>query len=285
MTYINISISCDNIQKGGNMKVFCTYNDDYKDLVIIHPNNGIIDGRTLLFDEEDTMEKSGYFSVKEDEIVCKFLNGTLDDENCMDVNFQRIKELVDFTLLSDNIELTTSQERYRNYLTTSTLDTSNDTFRAKNVYYINEGKMVTATTYEFSSYECFFIFLIQIMIKNNCRIYRCKNCGKYFIPKRSDAFYCNNPAPNNGKKTCVQKINYENSLKAQKTDLGQKFYKQIYNALKIKMERTPSRKDFKNNLENFIQEATEFKTEIKNGNKTKEDFVQWLTDFKNKMKQ
>lgn len=262
------------------MEIYCTYNNDFKDLVLIHPDNGIIDGRTLILDEDDTMLQSGHFSVAKDEIVCKFLNGTLDDENCKSVNYKKIKEIVDSTLLLDATKLN-SLERYRNLLNATTSNT-NDTFRAKNVYYMADDKLAFATTYAFPSYESFLIFILQIMIKNNCRIYRCKNCGRYFIPKRSDAYYCNNIAPYDERRTCMQKVNYENSLKAQKDDLEKKLHRQIYNALRNNVERNPDINGNKEKLENFIQESADFREDIKNGNKTKDDYVQWLINFKRK---
>ena len=137
-------------------------------------------------------------------------------------------------------------------------------------------------SYSFSSFSDVFKFLLSEMIKNNCKIKICNNCGKYFVPiKRSNTLYCNNVSPQDDTKTCGEYRKYIDYLKRTQNDEATKLYKQIYNKRANKVRRGGTIFN-KTHLYNFTEQARQWKTEIKAKRKTKEEYIAWLKEEKNK---
>lgn len=109
-------------------------------------------------------------------------------------------------------------------------------------------------------------------------IKRCKNCNKYFIPrKRNDAIYCDSRSPQDVTKTCKEygaQNAWLEKLKARDSYSG--LYRKVYMQKQMRMKRNPENSWAKTDFEEFRVNAREWKDDIKEGSKSEEDFISWL---------
>lgn len=127
-----------------------------------------------------------------------------------------------------------------------------------------------------------FVELGKIFEKK-IEIKRCGNCECFFIPeKRSDEIYCNNPSPQDVRKTCKQygseKLWYER-LKSNETA---KLSRNIYSAKRMLAVRNPDIEAYTKMFEYFKAERKKWESDLKNGTKTKEEYICWLNEMKKK---
>ncbi len=146
-----------------------------------------------------------------------------------------------------------------------------------NIFKVNKNKLDFFTAYELRNLEDFIVASMMELFKNKKRIKKCLNCNKYFIAGRSDTSYCNNPSPQNEKKTCSKFIadeKYQNNLAENDT---QSLYRKIYKRLNRDMQRN-NYGLFIKKFKDFTNEAKAKKQKIKNGEITEEEYFKWLKD-------
>jgi len=122
---------------------------------------------------------------------------------------------------------------------------------------------------------------LEEMINQNILIRKCKNCGKYFIPrKRSDAKYCDNPAPQAPDKTCKEyggRAAWEQTLR--ENDAAG-LYRKIYMARQMAAKRHPDEMEYQEAFEMFKAQSRGWKADVKSGLKTNSEYLAWLEAMK-----
>lgn len=144
--------------------------------------------------------------------------------------------------------------------------------------YYKEKKIKTFTTYEITEFEDFIVATLSEIFKRGKTIKKCKNCGKYFIPKRSDAQYCDNPSPQNPEKTCKEYAPSDALIQNKIFQLYRKIYKSLNGKKGYYCDDKALYKEHEENYTKFIRENNEQKKQIKCGKRTSEEYTQWLTE-------
>ncbi len=144
--------------------------------------------------------------------------------------------------------------------------------------YLKENKIKTFTTYEITELEDFVVATLSEIFKRGKTIKKCKNCGKYFIPKRSDALYCDNPSPQNPEKTCKEFAPSDALIQNKVFQLYRKIYKSLNGKKGYYHDDKELYKEHEENYTKFVKENNEQKEQMNYGNRTIEEYTQWLTD-------
>lgn len=135
-------------------------------------------------------------------------------------------------------------------------------------------------THIFHHISDMILFFLNEMVKRNCKVKMCPNCGRYFVPQnRSDEIYCKNISPQDSDKTCQEYAKYINYLTKSRTDEATKLYKQIYNAKANRFKRSGNRV-IKSDLDAFREKAKQWRNDIKNGTALEADYILWLKAVK-----
>lgn len=124
--------------------------------------------------------------------------------------------------------------------------------------------------------DCLYIELRE-MILRECRIKRCKNCGKYFIAAKNNMDYCRRPFGEDGK-TCYEAGYARTFLQSVRQDELLLAYTRAYKAHYARMA-TPRKKAANMTREEFdawYKEAKEKLALARQGNISAEDFMKWL---------
>lgn len=124
------------------------------------------------------------------------------------------------------------------------------------------------------------ISLFHLIQERNI-VKKCGNCGKFFVPLlRSDAIYCDRPAPQDALKTCKEYgskvLWYENVV----SDEALKLARNIYYAKKMLAKRNPDKPEYTEMFEYYKVERKKWEAEVRAGTKTREAFVAWLNQMK-----
>ena len=130
--------------------------------------------------------------------------------------------------------------------------------------------------YEFDSFLDAILFEIYNIINSNITIKLCKNCDKLFVPQRSDALYCDNPAPQNQRKTCKEYGGYIQRQTNIRSDISTQLYRRIYMRKQMQYKRNPNNSKIRQDYEAFKTNANDWKKRIKAGKATNDDFTEWL---------
>lgn len=120
------------------------------------------------------------------------------------------------------------------------------------------------------------------LFKRGMIIKQCKNCGKYFVPARSDALYCDNISPQDDSKTCKEYGAYEQYKKNIKSDEIRGLYRKIYMQKQMLSKRNIDIELYKIDFEKFKTDSKKWKNDVKNGIKTDYEFLTWLKNIKKK---
>lgn len=112
---------------------------------------------------------------------------------------------------------------------------------------------------------------------------KCKNCDKFFIPKRFDTKYCDTPNPENNNRTCKQQVKLKNQLKHVQAKLSTRMCRSIDQMFRQKLEFNsdmPERcEKMRNEYYEFSDRSKKFKQDIKSGYSTEQQFEEWLKRF------
>ena len=112
-------------------------------------------------------------------------------------------------------------------------------------------------------------------------IRKCQICGRHFVPaNRSDTLYCDNPSPENPKKTCKEYGRTELCYKKQKEDEIAHLARNIASAKSMLAKRNPDIPEYERSYRSFIEQRDNWKNAVENGEKTNDDFKEWLLEMK-----
>ena len=119
------------------------------------------------------------------------------------------------------------------------------------------------------------------MLETDRKIAKCKNCGRYFILKKSNTNYCNNPSPQNNNQTCSEYMKAKNYKERNDNNEIVKERKRAIDRTRISLKPVNLRseklqKDFKENMEKWKQEEKEKKKLYETGKIAKEEYLDWL---------
>lgn len=127
------------------------------------------------------------------------------------------------------------------------------------------------------------IMLVSLyhLIQEQMPIKKCGNCGKFFVPLlRSDAIYCDRPAPQDHKKTCKEyggrQAWYENMMNDDVT----KTARNIYYAKRMLAKRNPDKPEYAEMFDYYSVERKRWESAVQAGAKTREEFAEWLRKMK-----
>ena len=114
-------------------------------------------------------------------------------------------------------------------------------------------------------------------------INKCQNCGRYFAAyKRSDALYCDEPAPQNLNKTCKEFASQYLSYKRLKSDPIRYLHRKVYQQKEKRAMRNPNLEKYRIDFENFKIESKKKKKAVKNGILKEKEYLEWLNKEKAK---
>lgn len=137
---------------------------------------------------------------------------------------------------------------------------------------------VPFTTYKCNTVEDVCIASLHFLITHGYCVKKCENCGNYFVPKRSDAKYCDRASGYGSTCKAVGKN------KAYKFNTDNDELKSMLTA--VKMARYM--KAFRNKEDKYIQkeynalkkECSKKEKALKSGAITRSDFLAWLEENK-----
>lgn len=134
------------------------------------------------------------------------------------------------------------------------------------------------TTYDCETVEDACIASLHFITTHGYNIRKCKNCGKYFIPLRSDAIYCNRISPHNTRRTCKE----DGSLRAHENNIKEDPIKDLMkhkkNAKYMQMHRNRKDMDIQKNYEIWMDTLKQKKKDYESGAITAEQFTTWLSE-------
>ena len=143
--------------------------------------------------------------------------------------------------------------------------------------FFRENEIINFRKYKISDFEDFIVASLMELLKSKKNTKKCENCGKYYIPGRSDAMYCKNPSPQNSNKTCAEYCINDNYQKKLSVDETKKLSRKISQRLQKDKERNRRPREIAN-FENFKKENGEWKSKVKKGVETKENYFKWLKE-------
>jgi len=148
--------------------------------------------------------------------------------------FQCARNKKEFINFSIDVKQTYNLKRYNDYILV------NPEFEVK-----LEEKKSLQPGFEFNSFDDFFMFIFIELIKQNSFIKKCANCGKYFYPKyRSDKIYCENPSPQDTKRTCRDYAFAQKRSEQLKNNEAMGLYKKIFMQKQMAFKRNPTKPEY-----------------------------------------
>ena len=128
--------------------------------------------------------------------------------------------------------------------------------------------------FEIKNTENFINACLFDIISNKIPIRKCKNCSKYFISKRRDTMYCNNPSPQNHQKTCSVVRNHLNSTQLELNEKIRKKYEKFFNLCISKSKKQPEL--YNQILDNFKKEYHQKQEDIIYYRYKRSEMLKWL---------
>ncbi len=126
--------------------------------------------------------------------------------------------------------------------------------------------------------DCLYLELRELILRK-CKIKKCKNCGRYFVPKKSNIDYCQRIYTEDGK-TCAQVGYAQTFAKSVKSDELLLAYTRAYKAHYARMSK-PRKKAANMSREAFdawYAEAKQKLDQARNGTLDSEIFMRWLKE-------
>ncbi len=117
---------------------------------------------------------------------------------------------------------------------------------------------------------------------NNITICKCKNCGKYFIPKgstRKDVKYCDNPSPQNPNKRCIElgaSKMYRNSIKSDAILNEDYLFRQRFLNKIRRSNDTTVKKTLRNKLDTYKKEYSIIYEKYVEKEISEKDVISWI---------
>ena len=149
-------------------------------------------------------------------------------------------------------------------------------FSRRQLIYDPEGKRTFEDCFVSTFEECLFIELMEI-IRQHTRFKTCKNCGRLFIPKRSNMDYCSRIYTRDGK-TCAEVGYSQTFAKSVKNDKLLQAYTRAYKAHYARMTKPRKRAAnmTREAFEAWQREARLKLDEARAGKLASDEFEAWL---------
>ena len=159
----------------------------------------------------------------------------------------------------------------------------------KNMDAFRKNEVIFTTTYEVFSFFDYINICVSQLLKNNIKIKKCENCGKFFIPiNKSNEIFCNNKSPQNPKKTCRDiGSNEKKKILIKKTNSIEHEHhntKSFYNTKKYRARKNGDIKalgKINNVYEKYKMDFNKKLKKYNNKKMTEEDFVKWIIEQRN----
>lgn len=145
-------------------------------------------------------------------------------------------------------------------------------------YLLDEEESITkGITYTIT----FFRISLLELLETDRKIAKCKNCGRYFILKKSNTNYCNNPSPQNNNQTCSEYMKAKNYKERNDNNEIVRERKRAIDRTRlsfkpINMKSEKAQKRFKEDMYKWKQEEKEKRKMYEKGKITKEEYLNWL---------
>lgn len=144
----------------------------------------------------------------------------------------------------------------------------------KNTVNLHNCDEIYSDVYDF---ETFSRISMKKIMELGYKFKRCANCGMPFIPYgRSDAIYCDRPAPQDYTKTCKQYGAIKTYQYNLKNNEAMKLYRNIYMQKQMLSKRNPDIYSYQIDFENYKRQSKQWKSDVKSGLKTEEEYLDWL---------
>lgn len=134
------------------------------------------------------------------------------------------------------------------------------------------------TTYDCETVAEACIASLHFIITHGYNIRKCENCGKYFIPLRSDAIYCDRISPYNTRRTCKEDGSQRTHANNIKEDPIKDLMKHKKNAKYMHMHRNRKDMAIQKNYEKWMDALKQKKKDYESGAITAEQFTTWLKE-------
>lgn len=137
----------------------------------------------------------------------------------------------------------------------------------------------------FTTFRDFFLDLFtKRILEQRSTIKICANCGNYFVPKRSDALYCDNVSPQDPLRTCKRYASTKTYQENLKTNDAMGLYRKIYMQKQMRAKRDPDNEFYQKDFEVFKTESKKWKKAILQGEVTEQEYIVWLRCTKEEVK-
>lgn len=147
--------------------------------------------------------------------------------------------------------------------------------------FLNEKNELINISFDYVCYSTrdMLVAIINYIFNNkNYKIIKiCENCRKVFIPKKTDAKYCDRTSPQNKNKTCKQIMDLAKKSEAL-NDPIKRLYKNIYNTLYSSYSHSENENN-KKVFETFVKDNKIKDSEYKKGILSTKDYENWLKSF------
>lgn len=139
---------------------------------------------------------------------------------------------------------------------------------------------VPLTTYTGDTVEDACIASLHFLITHGYNICKCENCGKYFVPLRKDAIYCDRMSPFNKNRTCKKDgALRKHAATAQNDDLI-KWATTIKNNRAQRARRNPDNPRLQAEYFEWETTFTDMKKDYQKGIVSESQFRKWLEENK-----
>ncbi len=126
-----------------------------------------------------------------------------------------------------------------------------------------------------------FIFEISNMLEYGSELVKCKNCGKYFVPRgRNDAKYCLYDSPQNPGKTCKDVGAQLSRAKKERQDELTREYRKKYMSLLMRTKRHPDNEKYERAFKKYKSEIIKIRKQFEEQRISKEAYIEWIKSFK-----
>lgn len=142
----------------------------------------------------------------------------------------------------------------------------------------NEIYDLPLTTYECETVEDACIASLHFLITRSYNIRKCENCGKYFIPLRSDAIYCDRISPFDKRRTCKTDGALRKHYQTSEEDIVIVEAKRIKRNRSQQSRRNPSNQALQIEFAEWDTTFRKMQKDYKKGAITADQFLKWLSE-------
>lgn len=137
---------------------------------------------------------------------------------------------------------------------------------------------IPLTTYTCDTVEDACIASLHFLITHGYNIRKCENCGKYFVPLRKDAIYCDRMSPFNKRRTCKKDGALRKHAATAQNDNLIKWATTIKNNRAQRARRNPDNQRLQAEYFEWDNTFRKMKEDYQKGIVSESQFRKWLED-------